>query len=164
VTEPQNFIHELQHELHDTIPLVRALGLSVRRARSGLIEFGATLAPNINDKGCAFGGSLASLLTLACWSVLRVHTWQEQQVADIFVHTSRMNYIAPIWQDFTVHAQLDAAALAQFSATLAEKGKAAALIHAHVRVGDLVAVSMESRFVAKRAQAAATEPAATGAQ
>jgi len=25
---------------------------------------------NVNDKDCAFGGSLASLMTLACWSWL----------------------------------------------------------------------------------------------
>ncbi len=30
------------------------------------------LAPNINDKGCAFGGSLTSLMTLASWGVVEL--------------------------------------------------------------------------------------------
>ena len=140
----------LESELHDTIPLVRALGLKVARSQDGSVIFNAALAPNINDKGCAFGGSLASLLTLACWSVLRVHTWAQLMPSDIFVHTSRIVYIAPIWADFTVHASLSADALSQFTETLATKGKAAAIIRAEVRAADGVAATMEARFVAKR--------------
>lgn len=140
----------LESELHDTIPLVRALGLKVARSLNGEVIFNAALAPNINDKGCAFGGSLASLLTLSCWSVLRAHTWALQIPSDIFVHTSRIVYIAPIWTDFTVHASLSSEALSLFSETLASKGKAAAIIRAEVRAADGVAATMEARFVAKR--------------
>ena len=148
-----NYRAELELELHETIPLVRALGLRVQRALSnaqgGVIEYLAALAPNINDKGCAFGGSLASLLTLSCWSVLRVHTWAHGIAADIFVHTSRVIYIAPIWQDFTVHANVSHEVLQTFNQTLIEKGKAATVIHAEVRSGDELAATMEARFVAK---------------
>ncbi len=140
----------LEAELHDTIPLVRALGLKVARSLDGEVIFNAALAPNINDKGCAFGGSLASLLTLSCWSVLRAHTWAQQFPSDIFVHTSRIVYIAPIWADFTVHASMSPDALAEFTQTLATKGKAAAIIRAEVRSADGVAATMEARFVAKR--------------
>ena len=140
----------LEAELHDTIPLVRALGLKVARSFDGEVIFNAALAPNINDKGCAFGGSLASLLTLACWSVLRVHTWARLMPSDIFVHTSRIVYVAPIWADFTVHASLSPEALVEFTETLAVKGKAAAIIRAEVRAADGVAATMEARFVAKR--------------
>ena len=140
----------LESELHDTIPLVRALGLKVARSLNGEVIFNAALAPNINDKGCAFGGSLASLLTLSCWGVLRAHTWALQMPSDIFVHTSRIVYIAPIWTDFTVHASLSSEALSLFSETLASKGKAAAIIRAEVRAADGVAATMEARFVAKR--------------
>jgi thioesterase domain-containing protein len=150
-----HYVNALAQELHETIPLVRALGLQVSIAESNAqaceIAFAAALAPNINDKGCAFGGSLASLMTLACWSVLRVHTWTHGVAADIFVHTSRVIYIAPIWQDFSVHARLDAQALENFNPVLLEKSKAAAVIHAEVRFGDTVAATMEARFVAKRA-------------
>ena len=140
----------LEAELHDTIPLVRALSLKVTHSKDGVVIFNAALAPNINDKGCAFGGSLASLLTLSCWSVLRAHTWAQQMPSDIFVHTSRIVYIAPIWNDFTVHASLSPEALSQFTETLASKGKAAAIIRAEVRAANGVAATMEARFVGKR--------------
>jgi len=139
----------LETEMHDTIPLVRALGLKVAQSKDGSVVFNAALTPNINDKGCAFGGSLASLLTLSCWSVLRAHTWAQQIPSDIFVHTSRIVYIAPIWADFTVHASLSSQALRLFTETLTAKGKAAAIIRAEVRAADGVAATIEARFVAK---------------
>ena len=138
----------LEAEMHDTIPLVRALGLTVAQSKDGVVVFNAALTPNINDKGCAFGGSLASLLTLSCWSVLRAHTWAQEIPSDIFVHTSRIVYIAPIWADFTVHASLSPEVLSQFTETLVSKGKAAAIIRAEVWAADGVAAKMEARFVA----------------
>jgi thioesterase domain-containing protein len=141
----------LAAELHETIPLVRALGLNVASTADGAIVFNAALAPNINDKGCAFGGSLASLLTLSCWSVLRVHAWNHNIAADIFVHTSRIVYIAPLWADFTVHAQLSRETLGEFTEKLIATGKAAAVIHAQARAGAAVAATLEARFVAKLA-------------
>ena len=143
----------LESEMHDTIPLVRALGLKVARSNDGEVIFNAALAPNINDKGCAFGGSLASLLTLSCWGVLRTHTWALEIPSDIFVHTSRIVYIAPIWADFTVHASLSVDALKLFTETLLAKGKAAAIIHAEVRSVDGVAATMEARFVGMKPKA-----------
>jgi thioesterase domain-containing protein len=138
----------LEHELFETIPLVRALALKVVRVEHGLVLMQAPLAPNINDKGCAFGGSLASLLTLACWSVLRTHTWAESVDADIFIHTSRIIYCAPVWDAFDVYAQLKTDVLNEFMQSFRAKGKAAAVIHAEVKAGDVVAATMDARFVA----------------
>jgi thioesterase domain-containing protein len=138
----------LEAELYGTIPLVSALQLKVTQAADGQIVFFAPLAPNVNDKACAFGGSLASLLTLACWSVLRCETWAQDLPADIFVHTSKMLYIAPVWGDFTVHAQLELPARAAFVQSFREKGKAASLINASVMADGKAAATMESRFVA----------------
>lgn len=146
----------LSEELHHTIPLVRALAMQVLRARNDdggtQIEFAAALAANINDKGCAFGGSLASLKTLACWSVLRTYTWHQGIAADIFVHTSRVVYIAPIWHDFEVRCALGAEALQSFKQSLLERGKAAAILHAEVLCRGELAATMEARFVAKAPQ------------
>lgn len=143
----------LSEDLHHSIPLVRALAMRVVRAtnddRGTQIEFAAELSANINDKGCAFGGSLASLKTLACWSVLRTYTWDRGIVADIFVHTSRVVYIAPIWHDFEVRCALDAQALQAFELGLRERGKAAAVLHAEVHCRGVLAATMEARFVAK---------------
>jgi len=145
----------LQRSLYDDIPLVHALALQVKIATPLRVVFSAPLAPNINDKGCAFGGSLASLLTLACWGLLRVHTWQQDWPADIYVHTSKLLYTAPIWRDFEVVATLSPEALEQFNSDFAAKGKAAALLHADAMTVDvqgtaISALRLDARFVAKR--------------
>ena len=51
----------------DDIPLTRAMGLRVESLGEGGIRMNAPLEPNVNDKGTAFGGSLAAILTLAGW-------------------------------------------------------------------------------------------------
>ena len=72
----------LEHELLSQIPLTRAMQLRVVDYDGSTLRLAAPLAPNVNDKGCAFGGSLASLLTLACWGSPRgvglQHALQEQ--------------------------------------------------------------------------------------
>ena len=50
------------------IPLARAMALTVAGYDGATLALAAPLAPNGNDKGCAFGGSLASLMTLAGWA------------------------------------------------------------------------------------------------
>jgi thioesterase domain-containing protein len=144
----------LQSEIDQTIPLVRALAPIVTQASDGIVCFRTPLAPNINDKGCAFGGSLASLMTLACWSVLRVETWTHELAAEIFVHTSKIVYRAPIWTDFVVRASATPEALDGFVTTLKGSHKAALILHAEVfAIGDdgnptgECAATLEARFV-----------------
>ena len=48
---------ELERHLLDTIPLAQAMELRVAGYEAGELRLCAPLAPNRNDKGCAFGGS-----------------------------------------------------------------------------------------------------------
>ncbi len=153
-----SFVTRLQNEIDQTIPLVRALAPVVSQASDGIVSFRTPLAPNINDKGCAFGGSLASLMTLACWSVLRVETWAQDLPAEIFVHTSKIVYRAPIWGDFLVRASATPAALASFVDTLKTANKAALILHAEVYAIDAhghatgeCTATLEARFVGMKA-------------
>ena len=64
------------------------------------------LAPNVNDKGCAFGGSLVSLMTLAGWALVELALRQRGEDCDVFVGESHVRYLAPVWDDFQAHARL----------------------------------------------------------
>jgi thioesterase domain-containing protein len=61
--------------LHEQIPLTRAMELRAVEAGDGRLVLEAPLAPNRNHLGTAFGGSLHTLPTLACygtlWMILR---------------------------------------------------------------------------------------------
>lgn len=65
----------LEAFLHDKIPLTKAMGLQVAESNAQRLVLEAPLDKNVNHLGTAFGGSLHTLPTLACyaglWTLLR---------------------------------------------------------------------------------------------
>jgi len=141
---------DFERDLLADIPLARAMQLSVRDYSADELVLAAPLAPNVNDKGCAFGGSLGSLLTLAGWGLIVLHLRQTGRDCDVFVQDSQMRYLAPVWGDFSAHARLGEGETWQaFSETLATRGRARTRVHCRVplpEAGD--ACTLEARFVA----------------
>ncbi|HEU4663506.1 MAG TPA: YiiD C-terminal domain-containing protein [Dokdonella sp.] len=134
----------------DRIPLTRAMGLDVEAYDGTSLVLAAPLSPNVNDKGCAFGGSLASLMTLAGWGLLELAVEARTLAADIYVQDSSIRYLAPVWHDFRAIAEVaPGESLDAFVATLAERGKARVRVHCRVPLpdgGD--AATLDARFVA----------------
>ena len=52
------------------MPPVAAMQPAIAHWQDGHLRLRAPLAANVNDKGCAFGGSLCSLMTLAAWGLV----------------------------------------------------------------------------------------------
>ncbi|MBX3724870.1 MAG: YiiD C-terminal domain-containing protein [Xanthomonadales bacterium] len=154
-----------QQHLLDAIPLARAMALSVTRLDAGGMEMRAPLADNRNDKGCAFGGSLASLLTLASWGSVLAVLGEDAEGAEVYVQDSHIEYLAPVFQDLRAQAGLatddDAAA---FLTAWRSRGKARVATWAEVVLDDgSVAARLTARFVAldparRSATIAASEP------
>jgi thioesterase domain-containing protein len=142
----------LQAELLATIPLTRAMALEVRGYDGESLCLQAPLAPNVNDKGCAFGGSMASLLTLACWGLAKLAIEESGAApADLFVQDSKIDYLAPVWSDLEVRANAaEGAALQDFVRQYGERGKARITLSALLGSSAAPAARMEARFVAKR--------------
>ena len=81
-----DWAERLQGFLDEHIPLTRAIQLRVASLDDSGLRLEAPLAPNVNDKGTAFGGSLASLLTLAGWGLLWTRCQQSGWNCDIVIH------------------------------------------------------------------------------
>jgi len=79
------------------IPLTRAMQIALRDYNGETLTLAAPLAPNVNDKGCAFGGSLSSLATLAGWGVVALKLAELGLSAEIYVQDSTIRYLAPVW-------------------------------------------------------------------
>ena len=142
-------IADFEHAVLGEIPLARAMQLRVAAYRDDELVLAAPLAPNVNDKGCAFGGSLASLLTLAGWGLIVLHLRALGRDCDVYVQDSHMRYLAPVWGDFNAHAQLAASESWQtFDAALGARGKARTRVHCRVPLADGDACTLEARFVA----------------
>jgi thioesterase domain-containing protein len=140
----------LEREVLADIPLARAMSLSVGDYTSDNLTLLAPLAPNVNDKGCAFGGSLSSLMTLAGWGLIKLAVDARGLDYDIYVQDSTIRYLAPVWQDFGAVARLDdGEAFDEFFAALAARGKGRLRVRCRVPLPDgSDAAALEARFVA----------------
>ena len=116
----------------------------------GKLRVQAPLAANINDKGCAFGGSLVSLMTIACWGLVSLELAQAQLHADIFVADSRVRDLKPVYETIVVEAVFDdAGEHAQLAATLRRQGRAGIRLHAKTILAEGgVAATFVGRYVA----------------
>ena len=151
--ESMDTCYTLERLMLETIPLARAMGLRVIEFDDNRLALSAPLAANVNDKGCAFGGSLVSLMTLSCWGLTMLKLDEAGIKADVFVQDSEIRYLAPVWDELIAEAHLDPGQdWSGFIAQLNEKGKARVTLHAEVTTleGGGVACRFTGQFVAKR--------------
>lgn len=154
----------LQSQVRIDIPITEAMQLRITAWDGNSLRISAPLEPNVNDKGCAFGGSLASVMTLACWCMVKLAMEERGLSGDIYVQDSTARYLAPVWADFSAEARLAYSdTFEEFFSTLEARGKARLSAHCEVRLADgSTASSLNARFVALRR--GATVGADNGAQ
>jgi len=135
---------------YQAMPPVAAMGVSINGYDGESLRLRAPLALHVNDKGCAFGGSMASLMTLAGWGLFTLRLRAVALEAEVFVADSSVKYREPLYADLVVEAwragdeswedALDA---------LRTRGRARMFLAACVRLPDgTVAAESRARFVA----------------
>ncbi|MGH8041948.1 MAG: YiiD C-terminal domain-containing protein [Rudaea sp.] len=141
---------EFERALLADIPLARAMQLQVREFDGECLAIDAPLAPNRNDKGCAFGGSLVSLLMLAGWGLIVLKLHALDRTCEVYVQDSQVRYLAPVWADFTAQARLAAGeSWDDFVATLGTRGRARTQVDCRVATASGEdACTLTARFVA----------------
>jgi thioesterase domain-containing protein len=112
----------------------------------------APLDANVNDKQCAFGGSLASVMTLAAWGLLTWRLRREGLAAEVYVADSRVRYLAPLQDDLLGEAELEVGEdWASFLRCFRDRGRARIGLTACVRDGrGEVVAELNARFAALR--------------
>lgn len=121
---------EFQKRLHHEIPIsshmkIEVLEVSVDRARVR-----APLAPNINHKSTAFGGSVNAVAVASCWSLITSYVEIQGLDADyIVIQDSEILYLNPIAADFQAEAVWESEdSRVKFLETLKKKGRARATL------------------------------------
>ena len=140
----------LESHILENIPLADAMDLKVRRYTGDLLEMTAPLAPNVNDKGCAFGGSMASLLTLAGWGLIELGLRAQGLECDIYVGDSTVRYHEPVWGELRGIARFgESGSLARLVTALHARGKGRADVACEIAGNPRAAVTLKARFFAK---------------
>lgn len=140
----------LEREVLADIPITAAMQMRIIGWDGQTLQMSAPLGPNVNDKGCAFGGSLASVMTLAGWALVRLAIERAGLDCDIYVQDSTIRYLLPVWSDFVASARLhhDDSFADCFNA-LRSRGKGRLSVHCEIPGADgAVACVLTARFVA----------------
>ena len=132
------------------MPPVAAMRPQVLDWRDGVLRLRAPLAANVNDKHCAFGGSLSSLMTIAAWGLVSLELETAGLHADVFVADSRVRYLKPVFEDIVIDATFDdAGERAQLVDTLRKQGRASIRLKSESLLAEGgVAASFVGRYVA----------------
>lgn len=141
--------HSIEQRLL-SMPPVRALQLRLHDHDHDSLRLAAPLTPNINDKGNAFGGSLASVMTLAAWALMSMRLEDAGYRADVYVQDSTLRYIAPLYDDLIAEARLvPGQDWNSVIGTFAQRGKARAQLAARILDSrGTLCCTLEGRFVA----------------
>lgn len=134
------------------MPPVRAMGVTLLALDESGLRLAAPLSRNVNDKACAFGGSLAGILTLAGWGVLASALWRRGIHAEVYVAESQIQYLAPLYGDLVAEAAPPTVeALATLLERIDQRGRGSLWLDAEVRGSDgAVAARLHGRYAALR--------------
>lgn len=142
---------ELEHYLHEHIPLSKAMAVSVLEALTTSVTLRAPLAPNINHRNTLFGGSASAIAILAAWSLLHTRLRAEGKgvSARLVIQRNTMSYLLPIEGGFTAVSKAPSPeAWSAFMRMLTRKGKARITITSSLYFEDKLAGQLEGEFAA----------------
>ncbi len=119
----EDWVRRLAALWADGIPLAGAMAVEIRRLDADFITLAAPLAPNRNQMGTAFGGSLQSLATLAGWGATLITAGHAAR--QVVIRAAEMRFHKPVSGELLAEAAVPApAAAAAFRSTLAGRGYA----------------------------------------
>ncbi|RRJ84050.1 YiiD C-terminal domain-containing protein [Aestuariirhabdus litorea] len=147
--KPQQLAERLEARIVQQIPLLAAMQLCFDEYDGQRLRLSAPLAPNINDKGTAFGGSLATLATITGWCYTTLLA-DRIGANEVVVAESQMSYLAPVEGRLQSRCEMDDPhLLEQFLARLAAQGRASLQLKVIIGEEAEPALSYCGRYVAR---------------
>ncbi|MCT7603344.1 thioesterase domain-containing protein [Aliarcobacter butzleri] len=96
----------LENKLHNEIPLTKFMDLKITKYDEKELITIAPLNKNINDKGTAFGGSLATLTIISGWSICWLISKElEINSENIVVIKNEHSYRKPVKKELICHTK-----------------------------------------------------------
>ncbi|MDG4552450.1 MAG: YiiD C-terminal domain-containing protein [Candidatus Contendobacter sp.] len=140
-----------QQELNDYltrhVPLFRAMQARVEHADPNRLALTAPLEPNANDKGTAFGGSMAAIAALTGWAITTLTLREHGETAEIVITDSTLQFLRPVRE--TIVAECvppDAAAVEKFIQRYRQRGKTRWTVEVVVRADGELAMTFSGQY------------------
>jgi|SRR5699024_6470261 len=139
----------LEKTLTTDIPLGGAMALRVCRLDEAGVELALPLDPNINDKGTAFGGALASAMILAGWSLPRLILRRAGVDAELVIGRCEIRFSTPVDTAFRATCRWpEASAQQRFLDRLEQRGRASLELEPELLAGGKVAARLAAKYAA----------------
>ena len=146
-----DYVERLQQTIDDNIPLVSALGASVASYDGQTLIVELPLAPNVNHKNTAFGGSLYCAGVLSAWGLLYLKLLEVEEEGVIVIFDGRVHYHKPVTEAFKSICELsDHSAWEKFIKIYRRMGKARLKIESEIICDDQVCASFYGEFVVQK--------------
>jgi thioesterase domain-containing protein len=140
----------VERYLHAHIPVTRAMKVAVMGIDSAGVRLSAPLAPNINHRNTAFGGSVATLAILSAWTLLHTRLRDASYPSRIVIQRNSMEYLRPLHGEFAAFCGApEPHRWERFMAGLARRGLARIILHAEVFGDGELAGRFEGAYVAR---------------
>ncbi len=125
---------QLNQRFSRQIPMVRHMGFRITAWDGNNLRMDAPLAPNLNDKGTGFAGSLATLATFSGWAVATLLAEKVvEQDWEALVFESEIRYLAPVTGDFYAMVSVPEEDVTHaFLAALEQRGRAKLVLNVNI--------------------------------
>lgn len=144
-------LRRLEAEIRRDIPITQHLQFHVAGCDGRGLRLRAPLAPNINHKDTAFGGSLSMLAMIAGWGMMRLLVPKEASATQIVIQHCEVSFLRPVHQDFeVVCSPPGSGAYERFCQLFERRGKARLHLEGSIREAGRRAVTFEGAYVAVR--------------
>ncbi len=125
------------------------MGFEVRAVSETGIELFVPLAPNINHRDSAFGGSISAAGIMAGWGLLHHNCRMRGFRPTLVVQESTTRYLKPILEDFLVTVKpIEPAAWQKFFRTLEARRKARLRVTSVIQSAGVTLAEQDGTFVA----------------
>lgn len=142
----------LEEYIYGHIPVTKALGIKIDHASAEEIIVSAPFSNNINHKKTVFGGSLHSVVTVACWGLLYENFKADIEPVEIVIRHSEIDYLHAVTSDFKARCLMPAENEWQhFLKVLNRKNRSRIQLHATIYQGEELAVDFHGTFAVIKA-------------
>jgi thioesterase domain-containing protein len=139
----------LEELISREIPLAGAMGVTVAASAGTATVLRAPLGPNRNHLGTAFGGSLSTILILACYARLYGELVARNLPGHVVITEGHTEFLLPVGEDIEAVCPAPAGPdLEQFIEAFSRRGRGRLNLTATITTGAGLACRFSGEFVA----------------